>query len=97
MYDYGELKLSKKELRQLGKFSCECLEDWRKSTDESLWYGVQFDKRMFDLNLWDDEEGNIVCTAYECDPMLEEFPDGSVEPNWTTNINFEKFLWSVKQ
>ena len=92
-----ELNLSDKELQQLTEFSHECLEDWRKDkqrglNDLSMWYGRQFDKRMFDLNLWDDEEGNILCTAYECDE-IEEFG----VKNWTTNINFEKFLWSVKQ
>jgi hypothetical protein len=91
-----ELHLSNKEMRQLAKFSCKCLEEWKADKlqgfeDLSMWYGIQFDKRMFDLNLWDDEEGNIVCTAYECDEI-----EDCGQKNWTTNINFEKFLWSVK-
>ncbi len=82
-----ELQLSNKEMRQLAKFSCKCLEEWKADKlqgfeDLSRWYGIQFDKRMFDLNLWDDEEGNIVCTAYE------KIVDKKIGPQILTLKNF---------
>ena len=52
------------------------LQDMANCCDED-WYGIQLGDRMFDLNVWIDEDtSNVVCTVYECYWM---------EGNWQTN------------
>ncbi len=44
------------------------------------WFGVQIGDRMFDINVWADEDtGNITCTVYECD---------WINDNWQTNCDY---------
>ena len=67
----------------------EYLDDIRLgTTDDDMWYGLQVDDRMFDLNVWHDEDRDtIVCTVYECDW------DGT-QNNWKTNC---RHSWTLTE
>ena len=83
MYD-KELQLSELEKKQLIQFyKEEALPSFKVDNEtpedesDSFWYGIQFDKRMFDLCVyWADYK--IVCVVYECDPTEDGY--------WTTNM-----------
>ena len=48
------------------------------------WFGVQIGDRMFDINVWTDEDtGNITSTVYECD---------WINDNWQTNCDYS---WTI--
>ena len=54
--------------------------------DGDMWYGIQIGDRMFDLNVWHDEDRDkIVCTVYECD---------WINDNWQTNC---RHSWTLTE
>ena len=89
IYD-KELELTSLEKKQLIQYYKEkALPDFKVDNEtpedesDNFWYGIQFDKRMFDLCVyWSDYK--IVCVVYECDPI----EDG----NWTTNMTASWYL-----
>ena len=80
-YDSGfDLVLSDNERQELMQYyTDECLPDYQTWGDGDMWYGLQVGDRMFDINIWHDEDSNeLISTAYECDW------DGT-QNNWKTN------------
>jgi len=80
-YDSGfDLVLSDYERRDLiAHYETDALPDFLSDKEDDLWYGYQIGDRMFDLNVWHDEDRDtIVCDVYECDW------DGT-QNNWQTN------------
>ena len=87
-YDSGfDLVLSDDERRKLNIYFIEtCLLEYLKDEEDDLWYGLQIDNRMFDLNIWWDEDDNeIVCTVYECD---------WIDDKWQTNC---RHSWTLTE
>jgi len=87
-YDSGfDLVLSDDERRKLNIYFIEtCLPEYLNDEEDDLWYGLQIDNRMFDLNIWHDEDENeIVCTVYECD---------WIDDNWQTNC---RHSWTLTE
>jgi hypothetical protein len=79
-YDSGfDLVLSDYERRDLiAHYETDSLPDYLSCNDDDMWYGYQIGDRMFDLNVWHDEDtDNTVCTVYECD---------WINDNWTTSL-----------
>ena len=79
-YDSGfDLVLSDYERRDLiAHYETDSLPDYLSCNDDDMWYGYQIGDRMFDLNVWHDEDtNNTVCTVYECD---------WINDNWTTSL-----------
>lgn len=91
IYD-KELELTSLEKKQLIQYYKEKAlpifkvdNETPEDESDSFWYGIQFDKRMFDLCIfWSDYK--IVCVVYECDPSLTE------DNNWTTNMSASWYL-----
>ena len=78
-YDSGfDLVLSDHERKELTYYYYgTCLPDFLDDRQEDIWYGLQIGDRMFDLNVWlDDQTEEINCTVYECD---------WINDNWQTN------------
>ena len=92
-YDSGfDLVLSNDERKELTYYyygTClpEYLDDIRLgTTDDDMWHGLQIGDRMFDLNVWHDEDRDkIVCDVYECD---------WVRDNWQTNC---RHSWTLTE
>tara|TARA_A100001035_G_C27729490_1_gene476044 strand:+ start:460 stop:762 length:303 start_codon:yes stop_codon:yes gene_type:complete len=85
-YDSGfDLVLSDDERKELNYYYYgTCLPQYLDDKEEDLWYGIQIGDRMFDLNVWYDEERyKIVCNVYECD---------WVRDNWQTNYRHDWML-----
>ena len=85
-YDSGfDLVLSDDERKELNYYYYgTCLPQYLDDKEEDLWYGIQIGERMFDLNVWYDEERDkIVCNVYECD---------WVRDNWQTNCRHDWML-----
>ena len=85
-YDSGfDLVLSDYERKELISYYIgTCLRQYRPDRDEELWYGLQVGDRMFDLNIWlDDQTEEINCTIYECD---------WINDNWQTNC---RHSWTI--
>ena len=62
------------------------LPDWAGDAPQD-WYGIQIGERMFDLNVWLDEEtSQMVCVVYPCAHMGGE---------WTTDTSESWFLREV--
>jgi hypothetical protein len=84
-YDSGfDLVLSDYERNALLVYYTDnCLPEYHSDKEDDLWYGLQIDDRMFDLNVWlDDMTEEINCTVYECDWIDgDEWEEGY----WTTN------------
>jgi len=89
-YDSGfDLVLSDDERRELTHYYYgTCLPEYLGDKEDDLWYGIQIGDRMFDLNVWHDEDRDtIVCTVYECDW------DGK-QNNWLTNC---RHSWTLTE
>ena len=93
-YDSGfDLVLSDYERNALLVYYTDnCLPEYHADKEDDLWYGIQIDDRMFDLNVWTDYGGipdkeKIVCTVYECDW------DGT-QNNWKTNC---RHSWTLTE
>ena len=89
-YDSGfDLVLSDYERKELTYYYYgTCLPDFLDDRHEDIWYGLQIGDRMFDLNVWHDEDRDtIVCTVYECDW------DGT-QNNWKTNC---RHSWTLTE
>ena len=87
-YDSGfDLVLSNNELNMLMAYYYDnCLPDYNIWGDGDMWYGTQIGDRMFDLNIWHDEDRDkIVCTVYECD---------WINDNWQTNC---RHSWTLTE
>ena len=85
-YDSGfDLVLSNDELNRLMVYYYDkCLPEYRADKEDDLWYGLQIGDRMFDLNIWlDDQTEEINCTIYECD---------WINDNWQTNC---RHSWTI--
>ena len=89
-YDSGfDLVLSDYELEALiAHYETDVLPDFNIWGDGDMWYGYQIGDRMFDMNVWHDEDRDtIVCTVYECDW------DGT-QNNWKTNC---RHSWTLTE
>jgi len=87
-YDSGfDLVLSDYERRDLiAHYETDSLPDYLSHDEDDLWYGYQIGDRMFDLNVWHDEDRDrIVCTVYECDWIGD---------NWQTNC---RHSWTLTE
>ena len=63
-----QLQLNDFELGYLTCFSHAMLEQFKSDDGEdSVWYGLTLNERVFDLNMWEDAaDGSISCSAFEC-------------------------------
>tara|TARA_X000001382_G_scaffold23204_2_gene14116 strand:+ start:26 stop:319 length:294 start_codon:yes stop_codon:yes gene_type:complete len=87
-YDSGfDLVLSDDERKELTYYYYgTCLPEYLSDKEEDLWYGLQVGDRMFDLNVWlDDQTEDINCTVYECD---------WIDDNWQTNC---RHSWTLTE
>ena len=89
-YDSGfDLVLSDYERRDLiAHYETDALPDFityfTGDKEHDAWYGYQIGDRMFDMNVWHDEDRDkIVCTVYECDWIGD---------NWQTNCRHSWIL-----
>lgn len=85
-YDSGfDLVLSDDERKELTHYYYDkCLPEYCADKEDDLWYGIQIGDRMFDLNVWlDDQTDEINCTVYECD---------WINDNWQTNC---RHWWAI--
>ena len=86
-YDSGfPLVLSASERKALIEYyETEALPDFPDGVEE-MWHGIKIGDRMFDLNVWRDEDTDkIVCTTYECD---------WINDNWQTNC---RHSWTLTE
>ena len=87
-YDSGfDLVLSGDERKDLiNYYETDALPHYKIWGDGDDWYGIQIGDRMFDLNIWHDEDRDtIVCTVYECD---------WIDDNWQTNC---RHSWTLTE
>tara|TARA_R100000657_G_C4620568_1_gene70976 strand:+ start:308 stop:580 length:273 start_codon:yes stop_codon:yes gene_type:complete len=89
------LQISEKDFRHLAKYSSKCFEEYKKSKDDNLWFGVEYKTTAYDINIYDTNyygnrnDGMVVCVAYQC--------EGSKEKGWSANWSEGKVLWEIKK
>ena len=47
------IQISMKNLEHLKKYSFECFDEYKKSQDDNLWFGVDYDTTAYDINIYD--------------------------------------------
>lgn len=73
----NDLELTEDERKQLiTDFETNAFPDFIEDDHEDAWYGYQVGDKMFDLNLWLDDDDCVQCCVHLCQPT----GDG----NWST-------------
>tara|TARA_R100000773_G_C4151970_1_gene73638 strand:+ start:237 stop:515 length:279 start_codon:yes stop_codon:yes gene_type:complete len=90
-----KFEITEENLEHLQRYSFECFDEYKKSQDGNLWFGVEYETTAYDINIYDtDYYGNkpdhmICCVAYKC--------DGSKEEGFNANWSNGKILWEKKK
>ena len=91
----NKFEITEENLKDLQKYSLECFDEYKKSQDDNLWFGVEYDTTAYDFNIFDCDyycdttDHMICCVVYQC--------DGSKEEGWEANWEKYEVLWEKKK